>query len=235
MDPSTAATDKPASVPPGAASDGRGAVPAKVDEAAPGGVPAEGAPAGGDAGAEQANAKPGHLRALRGPARLSGAPSPSGGSRSPSGAGEAASSRDELDPDILLDKLGMRDLEPDATREEMQEMLRQHISSNSVSLPPLHERMSGDAVDDSRAFKDAVSKKSPDKPVPKEALKEAKAGISSRSLMESHEYLLRTLDEGSEGGDDGAREEENAGAVAPQDVPLAAGRRQSMVDILPPG
>ena len=42
------------------------------------------------------------------------------------------------DPDILLDKLGFRDLDPDVTQEELQELLRKHVTSNS-SLPTLNE------------------------------------------------------------------------------------------------
>ncbi|KAL7542588.1 hypothetical protein ACHAXR_012336 [Thalassiosira sp. AJA248-18] len=68
-----------------------------------------------------------------------------------------------IDPDILLDKLGFRDLDPNVTQEELQELLRRHISSNN-SLPTLNERMSEETMDDVHAFTDLqfVAKKSKD-------------------------------------------------------------------------
>jgi len=60
-----------------------------------------------------------------------------------------------FNPDILLDKLGFRDLDPNVSQAEMQEMLMKHLSSNS-SLPTLNERMSEETMEDVHAFQDLV-------------------------------------------------------------------------------
>ena len=126
---------------------------------------------------------PMHLHALRSPAKLKGVRSRSSSrsrpgsrrsSRSPPhakvGEGEikgvspsisVASSLDGIshkseefiDPDILLDKLGFRDLDPNITQEQLQELLRKHISSNT-GMPTLNERMSEETMDDVHAFQD---------------------------------------------------------------------------------
>ncbi|KAL3761122.1 hypothetical protein ACHAWU_002372 [Discostella pseudostelligera] len=59
-----------------------------------------------------------------------------------------------IDRDILLDKLGFRDLDPETTQGEMQELLRKHSISgnNGSSLPTLNERMSEEALEDVHAF-----------------------------------------------------------------------------------
>ncbi|KAL7438837.1 hypothetical protein ACHAXH_009186 [Discostella pseudostelligera] len=59
-----------------------------------------------------------------------------------------------IDRDILLDKLGFRDLDPETTQGEMQELLRKHCISgnNGGSLPTLNERMSEEALEDVHAF-----------------------------------------------------------------------------------
>jgi len=72
--------------------------------------------------------------------------------------GSSSSSGGELpiliDRDILLDKLGFRDLDPETTQGEMQELLRKHSISgnNGSSLPTLNERMSEEALEDVHAF-----------------------------------------------------------------------------------
>ncbi|KAL7466344.1 hypothetical protein ACHAXS_006644 [Conticribra weissflogii] len=60
-----------------------------------------------------------------------------------------------VNPDILLDKLGFRDLDPNVSQAEMQELLMKHLSSNS-SLPTLNERMSEETMEDVHAFQDLV-------------------------------------------------------------------------------
>jgi len=83
-------------------------------------------------------------------------PSPSVGSSldGSSGGGEHV-----IDPDLLLDKLGLRDLDANASHEEMQELLKKHISSNN-GLPTLNERLSEETLDDVHAFQDLVASKS---------------------------------------------------------------------------
>ena len=63
-----------------------------------------------------------------------------------------------IDPDLLLDKLGLRDLDANASHDEIQEMLKKHISSNN-GLPTLNERLSEETLDDVHAFQDLVSAK----------------------------------------------------------------------------
>ena len=63
-----------------------------------------------------------------------------------------------IDPDLLLDKLGLRDLDANASHDEIQEMLKKHISSNN-GLPTLNERLSEATLDDVHAFQDLVSAK----------------------------------------------------------------------------
>lgn len=81
-------------------------------------------------------------------------PSPSvGSSLDGSGMGEHV-----IDPDLLLDKLGLRDLDPNASHDEIQELLKKHISSNN-GLPTLNERLSEETLDDVHAFQDLVASK----------------------------------------------------------------------------
>jgi hypothetical protein len=150
------------------------------------------------------NLAPMHLHALRSPAKLKGAhprsrsssrsrpgsrrnsPQPLGSlvgttiSPSPSvGSSLDGSGMVEhiVDPDLLLDKLGLRDLDPNATHDEIQELLRKHISSNN-GLPTLNERLSEDSLDDVHAFQDLVSS-SPK--VSRESLRTVQ-GLSSKIL-----------------------------------------------------
>ena len=86
-----------------------------------------------------------------------------GSSLDGSGTGEHV-----IDPDLLLDKLGLRDLDANASHDEIQEMLKKHISSNN-GLPTLNERLSEETLDDVHAFQDLVASKkdadnSPGKP-----------------------------------------------------------------------
>ena len=63
-----------------------------------------------------------------------------------------------IDPDLLLDKLGLKDLDANASHDEIQEMLKKHISSNN-GLPTLNERLSEETLDDVHAFQDLVASK----------------------------------------------------------------------------
>lgn len=104
---------------------------------------------------------------------------------------------DVLDPDLLLDKLGLRDLDPNATHDEIQELLKKHISSNN-GLPTLNERLSEDTLDDVHAFQDlVVSKKSGDDL--RESLR-ASQGPSSKILEVSLDALTEE-DEDEDGLD----------------------------------
>ena len=131
--------------------------------------------------------------------------------------GVSHTSGDIIDPDILLDKLGFRDLDPNVTTEELQELLRKHISSNS-SLPTLNERMSEETMDDSHAFQDLqyVKKSSggkkkedgsgDDESVEKDRIGSwaKERGLSSSAVMDSSNYVMGALDEviEEEGEDD---------------------------------
>lgn len=104
-----------------------------------------------------------------------------------------------LDPDLLLDKLGLRDLDANATHDEIQELLKKHISSNN-GLPTLNERLSEDTLDDVHAFQDLViSKKSGDDL--RESLR-ASQGPSSKILEVSLDAL--TEEDEDEDGLDGS-------------------------------
>jgi len=117
-----------------------------------------------------------------------------------------------VDPDILLDKLGMKDLDPDVTQAELQELLKRHISSSG--LPTLNERMSEETLDDVHAFQDLkFVKKSGSKEESDVDSTSEKASADMRELLRkgnlsssagagSMSYLLNTLDEGEEDGDD---------------------------------
>lgn len=117
-----------------------------------------------------------------------------------------------VDPDILLDKLGMKDLDPDVTQAELQELLKRHISSGG--LPTLNERMSEETLDDVHAFQDlkfvkkSGSKEEPDvESTPEKVSADMrellrKGNLSSSAVGGSMSYLLNTLDEGEEDGDD---------------------------------
>jgi len=133
---------------------------------------------------------------------------------------------DIIDPDLLLDKLGFKDLDPNITQEEMQEMLRKHISSNS-GLPTLNERMSEATMDDTQAFHDLSyhkktssssideeedGKLSPEKAARVEAAVRLEmlknSGLSNSQIITTMAPILNTLDEGEEDLDD--EEEEDA-------------------------
>mmetsp|Transcript_3960 Transcript_3960/g.6241 ORF Transcript_3960/g.6241 Transcript_3960/m.6241 type:complete len:389 (-) Transcript_3960:348-1514(-) len=117
-----------------------------------------------------------------------------------------------VDPDILLDKLGMKDLDPNVTQAELQELLKRHISSSG--LPTLNERMSEETLDDVHAFQDLkFVKKSGSKEesdvdsTPEKASADMrellrKGNLSSSAIAGNMSYLLNTLDEGEEDGDD---------------------------------
>jgi len=86
-------------------------------------------------------------------------PSPSvGSSLDGSSTGVGGEHHHVIDPDLLLDKLGLRDLDANASHDEIQEMLKKHISSNN-GLPTLNERLSEETLDDVHAFQDLVSAK----------------------------------------------------------------------------
>jgi len=107
-----------------------------------------------------------------------------------------------IDLDILLDKLGFRDLDPDVTQEKLQEMLRKHISANGNSLPTLNERLTEDTMEDSHAFQDLViSKCKKEKNSREGAMNDARKGLSTRAIMEL-EHLLNTLEEGDDEDED---------------------------------
>ncbi len=105
-----------------------------------------------------------------------------------------------IDPDLLLDKLGLRDLDANASHEEMQEMLKKHISSNN-GLTTLNERLSEETLDDVHAFQDLVASQcsandgdnSPGKAA-RDALMRSSQGPSSRIL----EVALGALEEEDE-------------------------------------
>ena len=184
---------------------------------------------------------PMHLHALRAPAKLKGARSRSssrsrpssrrnsqspgreivgeiiGGTVSPSISvgssldGHGEHHHQELDPDVLLDKLGFRDLDPNITQEQLQEMLRKHISSNS-GLPTLNERMSEETLDDVHAFQDLsfVKRGSQDgeegEPAsPKGHRRDASGGLSGSAVMGS---ALNTLAEGDDEEEEGEEDGE---------------------------
>jgi len=75
---------------------------------------------------------------------------------STSGGSDAGS---DIDPDILLDKLGFDDLEPPAPHKiaEGDLALGSSWAHSSQPLPSLNERMSEESLDDTRAFQDLVS------------------------------------------------------------------------------
>jgi len=128
-------------------------------------------------------------------------------------------SKDIIDPDILLDKLGFRDLDPNVTQEELQELLRKHIASNNAGLPTLNERMSEDTLEDTHAFGDlsytpgkkASASSSMDKVDGEDEIQKAarieatrrlemlkSSGLSDSVIMGTMAPLLNTLDEGEE-------------------------------------
>ena len=135
---------------------------------------------------------------------------------------------DVIDPDLLLDKLGFKDLDPNNTQEEKQEMLRKHISSNS-GLPTLNERMSETTMDDTQAFHDLSyhkktstggsssideedGKVSPEKAARVEAAVRLEmlknSGLSNSQIITTMAPILNTLDEGEEDLDDDEEEED---------------------------
>ena len=94
-----------------------------------------------------------------------------------------------IDRDILLDKLGFRDLDPDITQGEMQEMLRRHISSNGNSLPTLNERMSEETMDDVHAFQNLTFCKRPS----------TGSSTGSTTVEESSEMMMMAGSAGEDG------------------------------------
>lgn len=140
-----------------------------------------------------------------------------------------------FDPDILLDKLGMRDLDPNVTHDELQEMLRKHISSNGNSLPTLNERMTEDTMEDSHAFQDLVfTKKDKNSSPPKrgEAMNDARKGLSSKAIMEGNEFLLNTLEEGDDEDEDAEGKEppENDSARIEVEIPKGVRPASAVID-----
>ena len=148
---------------------------------------------------------------------------------------------DVIDPDLLLDKLGFKDLDPNITQEEMQEMLRKHISSNS-GLPTLNERMSEATMDDTQAFHDLSyhkkastgassssideeedGKLSPEKAARVEAAVRLEmlknSGLSNSQIITTMAPILNTLDEGEEDLDDDEEEDEAADNDNVLDIP----------------
>ena len=133
---------------------------------------------------------------------------------------------DAIDPDILLDMSGLRDLDAAASQENMRENLKKHVSSSSLGT--LNERMTDQALDDACAFQHvrpatasrdeldgegggSVDRASADR---RKALRESPQ--SSRSLLAAMPCALNTLDEGEEGADDdgaGGEGTGDAGAV----------------------
>ncbi len=89
-----------------------------------------------------------------------------------------------IDRDILLDKLGFRDLDPDITHGEIQDMLRKHNS-----LPTLNERMSEETMDDVHAFQNLTFCKRPS------------TGSSTGSIALEESFSEMTM-MGSAGGED---------------------------------
>jgi hypothetical protein len=133
---------------------------------------------------------------------------------------------ESIDPDILLDGMGLRDLDAGATQEGVQELLRMHHHDNSRHLPALNERMSEGAMRDEGAFRDL----SPPPPPPSPGVSGDGRGHSppkaQRSLVESRIGLgasarsleLNTLDEvdeDSEDNDDDDDDEDNSGPKIP--------------------
>ena len=110
---------------------------------------------GGRRSRSSSRSRPGSRRNSNSPNR--GVTSPSGSSK-PSLADAASltsSIEEDVDPDILLDKFGFQDLDPKLTQEELQELLKKHMSGNN-SLPTLNERMSEETMEDVHAFQDLV-------------------------------------------------------------------------------
>lgn len=145
-------------------------------------------------------------------------------------------SKDIIDPDILLDKLGFRDLDPNVTQEELQELLRKHLASNNAGLSTLNERMSEDTLEDTHAFGDlsytpgkkASASSSMDKVDGEDEIKKAarieatrrlemlkSSGLSDSVIMGTMAPLLNTLDEGEEDdeGEDDEGDENSLSAI----------------------
>lgn len=94
-----------------------------------------------------------------------------------------------VNPDILLDKLGFRDLDPKLSQAELQEMLSKHLSSNS-SLPTLNERMSEEMMEDVHAFTDLVFVKKTEtggKKKKKKSLSGGSSPVSNEAKEEENE------------------------------------------------
>ncbi|KAL7525094.1 hypothetical protein ACHAWF_001208 [Thalassiosira exigua] len=173
-----------------------------------------GAGAGARSRSSSRGSRPGSQRSSASPPRKAGSDE-AGGSVSPASSldGVSHASSEIHDPDILLDKLGFRDLDLDATQEELQEMLKKHISSHG-SLPTLNERMSEETLDDVHAFQDLHATKGGDASKKgglnlRETLAKAREGVSSSAILGSTGFLLNTLNEAEEeegGSDEGGEE-----------------------------
>jgi len=140
---------------------------------------------------------------------------------------------DSFDPDILLDKLGFLDLDANATKEDLRELLKKHLSSSKLAT--LNERMREETMDDVHAFQDLKpAKKSKDEAdgdfkISNEKLADirgilskrgSKGGLSSSAVMGSALSLLNTLDEGVEEGDD---EEDEVILEIPEGIEVMSG------------
>ena len=171
------------------------------------------------------------------------------------GIGDHHHHHSEVDPDILLDKLGFRDLDPNATQEELQELLRKHISSQG-GLPTLNERMSEATMDDTQAFHDlsyVVGKKasanasssidegdgeegnSPEKAARTEAavrLAQLKSsGLSNSAVFGTMSPLLNTLDEGEGEDDVDEGDDDNTGKKSRSNSAAEEGGEDVVVEI----
>ena len=171
------------------------------------------------------------------------------------GIGDHHHHHSDVDPDILLDKLGFRDLDPNATQEELQELLRKHISSQG-GLPTLNERMSEATMDDTQAFHDlsyVVGKKasasasssidegdgeegnSPEKAARTEAavrLAQLKSsGLSNSAVFGTMTPLLNTLDEGEGEDDVDEGDDDNKGKKSRSNSAVEEGEEDVVVEI----
>lgn len=184
--------------------------------------------------------RPGSRRNSHSPKRSSDSPSGSfkGGTGASDAASVASSLDEDVDPDILLDKFGFHDLDPNATQEEFQELLKKHMNmSGSSGLPTLNERMSEETMDDVHAFQELVYKKKEKGSSPSNSsdhlvgLEESESCDGERAKRGSANFLLNTLEEGedeeedenaaSEGGDDKGEASAASSIVSGDDQILA--------------
>ena len=100
--------------------------------------------------------------------------------------GSSISSIDDIDPDILTDKMGMLELDMKESQKEG------HKLNNSLSnLPPLTERMTEETLDDCHAFSDLQA-------VPRSRDHSVSRGNSVATGGEVSSNVLEPLDEGDE-------------------------------------